>query len=299
MPATFNILSLDGGGSLGVYTLGILSELEAALDKPLHAVFDLIYGTSTGSIIASLLALDYAVEDIRAHYFEIVPNVMGALRPSVKTKRLEAHGRTIFQGKRFDAFKTNIGIVTTDLEKSRPMVFKSNSDQAHARAATFQAGFGCTIEEAVVASCSAYPFFTKQRVSTSDGKKVLVDGGFAANNPALLALTDAFGPLGVAQDDVRLLTLGTGSFPAATNVITRRSAVETFITLLGTNARTVDTLRELLFPRLQAIRIDQAFSSEKYRTNFLETDIKKLEDLYHLGRESYAESESKLLELLS
>ena len=34
-------------GSLGVYTLGILAEIERILNRPLHENFDLIYGTST------------------------------------------------------------------------------------------------------------------------------------------------------------------------------------------------------------------------------------------------------------
>ena len=49
-----NILVLDGGGSKGVYSLGVLKELELKLGKPLYTHFGLIYGTSTGSIIPAL-----------------------------------------------------------------------------------------------------------------------------------------------------------------------------------------------------------------------------------------------------
>ena len=45
------ILSLDGGGAKGFYTLGVLFELEAMLNCPLHKHFDLVFGTSTGAII--------------------------------------------------------------------------------------------------------------------------------------------------------------------------------------------------------------------------------------------------------
>ena len=51
------ILSLDGGGAKGFYTLGVLKEIEAMLGQPLHERFDLIFGTSSGAIIAALLAL--------------------------------------------------------------------------------------------------------------------------------------------------------------------------------------------------------------------------------------------------
>ena len=57
----FRVLSLDGGGSKGVYTLGVLKEVEAIVKAPLCNVFDLVFGTSTGSIIAALIALGYVI----------------------------------------------------------------------------------------------------------------------------------------------------------------------------------------------------------------------------------------------
>jgi patatin-like phospholipase/acyl hydrolase len=51
----YRILSLDGGGSKGFYMLGVLREIEGLLGCHLYKRFDLIFGTSTGSIIAALL----------------------------------------------------------------------------------------------------------------------------------------------------------------------------------------------------------------------------------------------------
>ncbi|NET41586.1 MAG: hypothetical protein F6K15_06510 [Okeania sp. SIO2B3] len=57
---TFKILSLDGGGIRGVIAARILIEIEKKIKeqkgKSLHEYFDLIAGTSTGSIIAALIA---------------------------------------------------------------------------------------------------------------------------------------------------------------------------------------------------------------------------------------------------
>jgi predicted acylesterase/phospholipase RssA len=50
----YRILSLDGGGAKGFYTLGVLKEIEGMLGCPLYKRFDLIFGTSTGSIIGAL-----------------------------------------------------------------------------------------------------------------------------------------------------------------------------------------------------------------------------------------------------
>jgi patatin-like phospholipase/acyl hydrolase len=48
------ILSLDGGGAKGFYSLGVLREIEGMIKRPLCERFDLIFGTSTGAIIAAL-----------------------------------------------------------------------------------------------------------------------------------------------------------------------------------------------------------------------------------------------------
>jgi hypothetical protein len=49
------------------------------------------------------------------------------------------------------------------------MVFKASKEQAHGRLGTFKPGFGCTIADAVQASCSAFPFFEKKVVTTPLG----------------------------------------------------------------------------------------------------------------------------------
>jgi patatin-like phospholipase/acyl hydrolase len=72
------VLSLDGGGAKGFYTLGVLRELEGSVG-PLHQKFSLIFGTSTGSIIASLLALGKTVEEIHALYKD--PRIMQKKSP--------------------------------------------------------------------------------------------------------------------------------------------------------------------------------------------------------------------------
>src|SRR5262249_41593326 len=72
------ILALDGGGAKGFYTLGVLKEIEAMLQCPLYKRFDLVFGTSTGAIIASLIALGYGIDEIHELYKTHVPTVMAA-----------------------------------------------------------------------------------------------------------------------------------------------------------------------------------------------------------------------------
>ena len=77
------ILSLDGGGVRGLITLGLLERVESILKSRaadpaafrLSHYFDLIGGTSTGGIIATLLALGYPVDEIRKIYLDLCPHV--------------------------------------------------------------------------------------------------------------------------------------------------------------------------------------------------------------------------------
>lgn len=138
------ILSLDGGGAKGFYTLGVLHEIEAMVGKPLCEQFDIIFGTSTGSIIASLLAIGNDVETIHGLYKKHVPSVMQAKSAKSKTAALEKLALNVFQDDKFDKVKTNLGVVSTKWQIETPMIFKGNATQAHGRIATFKPGFGCT-----------------------------------------------------------------------------------------------------------------------------------------------------------
>ncbi|NNE34240.1 MAG: hypothetical protein HKN13_03325 [Rhodothermales bacterium] len=126
----------------------------------------------------------------------------------------------------------------------------------------------------------------------------MVDGGFVANNPTLFAITDALGPLGIAPDDIRVLSLGTGNFPSkmrlASRVSSRISSVQTFMTLLKTGSNTVEELRGLIFGDVQTIRIDDVFADEAYRTDFVEANPAKLKKIFQLGRKSFEGREQEL-----
>ena len=53
----FQILSLSGGGYLGLYTITVLTELERGLGRPLASCFDLLAGTSVSSPLVWVLAI--------------------------------------------------------------------------------------------------------------------------------------------------------------------------------------------------------------------------------------------------
>jgi len=120
------ILSLDGGGAKGFYTLGALLEIEALAGSRLCEKFDLIFGTSTGAIIAALLGLGKSVGEIEKLYRDHVVKIMAAWLPSKKTAALDALAAEVFGDLKFDAFKTDMGIVGTRWKEERPIIFKTN-----------------------------------------------------------------------------------------------------------------------------------------------------------------------------
>src|ERR1700719_2012009 len=94
--APCRLLTLDGGGAKGFYTLGVLKEIEALIGRPLYQRFDLVFGTSTGAIIAALVALGKTVDEIHALYKEHVPSVMRPRTRAEKSAALRKLADTIF-----------------------------------------------------------------------------------------------------------------------------------------------------------------------------------------------------------
>ena len=312
-PKPYRILCLDGGGAKGFYTLGVLREIEGLVKQPLCERFDLIFGTSTGAIIAALLALGKDVETVHQLYKAHVPTVMKSRSPADKSRALQKLADEIFGDTKFDAVKTGIGIVTTKWVVEKPMVFKAHIGQAHGRMGTFAPGFGCTISDAVQASCSAYPFFLRKVVHTAAGDDVeLIDGGYCANNPTLYALADAVGPLQLARTNIRLVSLGVGVYPdpkpkfklgdpiGSMKMILAKNhmPVQLLQKTLEINTQSMDQLRAILFKDVPTIRISDVFEQPEMATDLLEHDLAKLNILRQRGSESFASREQTLREFL-
>jgi uncharacterized protein len=301
----FYVLTLDGGGSKGFYTLGVLHELEAMLDCRLCERFDLIYGTSTGSIIGTLLALGHSVGEVHRMYVKHVPEIMRASDGTNKSAALKKLADEVFGKFTFVDMKTNVGIVATRWMTELPMIFKSNISQAFGRKATFIPGFGVPLAQAVQASCSAYPFFDRIKVKTSEGEEVeLFDGGFCANNPTLYAIADAVKAMGNDRTKVRVVNIGVGVFPAKPPSFVMRLKKKAVLTIeltqkiLEINTKSMEQLRSLLFNDVHTIRVSDMFDVPDLATDFLEHDMKKLDLIRQRGRESFASREKALTEML-
>jgi len=217
-------LSLDGGGVRGYLTTIILSNIEIALNKdkdkdeskPLGKYFDLIAGTSTGAIIAGLLARGkYAVE-IKEIYEENIKEIFSdemknfkfnIYKSQYKKDNLEKMANKYFEEKTFskDDLITNLLITTVDLTTAKPRFYKSDY---------FSRNEGRKEEllsKAIVASASAPAFFPVAK--DLEFSSYLVDGGVVANNPSLVALIDGLEickQKSIENENIVLLSVGTG-----------------------------------------------------------------------------------------
>jgi predicted acylesterase/phospholipase RssA len=297
------VLSLDGGGAKGFYTLGVLIEIEAMVGQPLYECFDLIFGTSTGAIIAGMLALGYRVAEIHRLYREHVPLIMRRRTAHGKSMALTEAANKVFGERTFADVKTGVGIVATRWDFERPMIFKGSVAQAHGRRSSFVPGFGCTIADAVRASCSAYPFFEKAIVKTSNENEVtLIDGGYCANNPTLYGIADAVVALKRAYTEVRVVSVGVGVYPEPARwrswVAKRFRAVQLLQKTLNVNTVSMEQLRTVLFKEVWTVRINETFDQPEMATDLMESNLRKLNMLYQRGGESFAKVEDELRRML-
>ncbi len=302
----FRILCLDGGGAKGFYSLGVLKEIEGMLGCPLHKRFDLVFGTSTGAIIAALIALGYKVDEIHELYKKHVPSVMRAGSARCKSEALAKLTDEVFGKKSFEDVKTGIGIVTTRWVMERPMIFKGDVTQAHGRIGTFKPGFGVSIADAVQASCSAFPFFERKTVTTAAGDNVeLIDGGYCANNPTLYAIADATAALNRTRSDLRVVSVGVGVYPEPSPRGLKMwfakkylLSVQLLQKTLEINTQSMDQLRAILFKDVKTIRISDTFEKPEMATDLMEHDLVKLNILHQRGSESFASRELDLKSFL-
>lgn len=206
---TFKILAIDGGGIRGLYPAYILKRIHEEFKINFSEYFDLIIGTSTGSIIAGSLAVDYPIEKVVLLY-EVEGekifsknsfNFAGFYQSKYSKKYLEIVLNKVFGNKTLsDVKNTRLVIPATDIANGQVFVFKSSYLEEFVRDRNTK------IVDAILSSCSAPTYFDPNKIENY----LLADGGLWANNPTLVGLTEAIGKLKLDQDDVKILSVGTG-----------------------------------------------------------------------------------------
>ncbi|MEQ9359884.1 CBASS cGAMP-activated phospholipase [Coleofasciculus chthonoplastes] len=214
----FQILSLSGGGYLGLYQAVILCELEEKAGKPIAQCFDLLAGTSIGGIIALSLALEVPAETIRRAFEKHGQSIFSARSsPQSTVSKLIDLGRAFFIPKyKHDGLrraltdfiepltllgdlKHPIVIPAINLTKGQPQIFKTPH---HER---FERDHRETVHDVALATSAAPTFFPLAQVRN----ELFTDGGLCANMPDFVALHEAEYFFRIPTEHVSILSIGT------------------------------------------------------------------------------------------
>jgi len=249
----FRVLSLDGGGVRGLYTASLLYQLcvrsgstsQSSAGCDFGAQFDLIVGTSTGSIVATALAAGAPLTDVielyktksRAIFQRQMPSnrrgFFGQLKilkwafidslckaandpAPLKCALTDVLGEETFK-QLYERRRVALCIPTIDAYTQRGWVFKPPHVPRMTR------DDDTKLVDACLASSAAPIYFPLHGIKNAQpGNNTIswfVDGGLWANNPILVALAEVIEILnGGVNRPVHILSVGTGGAPKA-NII--------------------------------------------------------------------------------
>jgi predicted acylesterase/phospholipase RssA len=237
------ILALDGGGIHGVFALQVLRRIEALLaeryqdrrDFVLADYFDLIAGTSTGAITASMLAWGARVADIEQFYHEHAASIFtpAPLWQRWWRNRYASAGLTSFLQGYFRerdgapallgsaTLRTKLLIVLRNATTGSPWPLVNNPAARFGhREGDRTSNLELPLWQLIRASSAAPTYFPPERITigSSGGPKSFefIDGGISPyNNPAYLAYLVATlpeyclnFPRGI--DDLLVVSVGVG-----------------------------------------------------------------------------------------
>ncbi|KAK6128932.1 hypothetical protein DH2020_037336 [Rehmannia glutinosa] len=208
------VLSIDGGGIRGIIPGTILGHLESKLqelDGPNARIadyFDVIAGTSTGGLITTMITAPgvnnrpmFAAKNITSFYLEHSPkifpehsrnNFVGKITnliggPKYDGKYLKSMLEGLLGNLTVSHTLTNVVIPTFDIKRLQPIIFTTKDGKAIVSK-------NALLSDVCLGTSAAPTFLPPHYFETKDADgKIrtfdLVDGGVAANNPTLMAIT--------------------------------------------------------------------------------------------------------------
>lgn len=213
-------LSMDGGGIRGVVTATWLERLEEQLGGPAAGHFDVVAGTSAGSLSALGVASGISGAELRTLFEErgrdIFPGffvrtwdrfvripVHGLSAPKYSGERIEKVLKDCFGERRLGDALVRTLIPVYSMTEARALVLDSD-DPLHADIPMWQAAR---------ASTAAPSYFPGTQIMAEGKFHVVMDGGIAINNPAIAASSLLRQESGCDWEDVTVVSLGTGEPP--------------------------------------------------------------------------------------
>lgn len=204
------ILSVDGGGMRGVIPSTWLETIDLYSVDGISKNFDLVVGTSTGSIVACAVAADVPPVMLYEFYRKNGPKIFptfwkriwskigrifsqGLSSPKYDNQELKNVLYNVFGNKTLGELSIPTMITAYSLNSKKIKVFKSFKAEDK----------DIKVVDAILASCAAPTYFPAYKIKG----EYLIDGGVAANNPSMVAISEA---LRNDEKDLFVLSLGTG-----------------------------------------------------------------------------------------
>ncbi len=211
------ILSIDGGGIRGMIPALMLNAIEKETDRPIATMFDMIAGTSVGSMIALGLCVNdgngkpkYSAEEIvelfekrgrdifHRSFWKGVSSVGGLTDEKYAAKGLEDLMKEYMGDEPLGSALTNILVSSYDIQNRVPFFFKSWRRERQS----------VLMRQVVRAATAAPLFFEPALVAVEGSTRALIDGGVFVNNPAMCAFSEARREFG--DEPCMVVSLGTG-----------------------------------------------------------------------------------------
>jgi uncharacterized protein len=232
------LLALDGGGILGLLSVGFLAKIEADLraesgrpDLVLADYFDYIAGTSTGALIATCLSMGMTVDQVRAFYVDHGKEMFDS--DWIFRRPLNRYSDSGLQGilkkvvgeqtiQDSDRLRTLLLVVLRNASTDSPWPLSNNPNAKYNDLSRVDCNLKLPLWQVVRASTAAPTYFPPEVVKVGPELEfIFVDGGVTVfNNPALqvflMATLGAY-KLGwkAGEDEMLLVSIGTGTAPDA------------------------------------------------------------------------------------
>ncbi len=238
------MLSCDGGGILGVISLGALRQIETQLreitgepDLRLSQFFDYFAGTSTGAIIAAGLAIGMDVDRIESIYLDEGPDIFDKrglwelavtrLRSKYSHKKLTKRLKEEFsvlsirelQERQKLSRDKHLMVVTRNVETDSPWPISTNPSAKYNDSSRADCNLNIPLWQLVRASSAAPTFFDPERMQWDphdpDKQFYFEDGGVTPyNNPAFMLYKMATAPeymcgWDTGEDKMMMISVGT------------------------------------------------------------------------------------------
>ncbi|UWS28922.1 CBASS cGAMP-activated phospholipase [Erwinia pyrifoliae] len=221
---SIRILSLNGGGARGMFTISVLSEIEGIIasrhpnqDIKIGDYFDLITGTSIGGILALGLATGKSARELERVFFKRANDIfpkrwsltnlcksLGApiYRSSPLRETIEA---MVGAETTFNELTRRVMIPAVNLSTGKPQFFKTPHNPDFTRDGSLK------LIDAALATSAAPTYFAPHYCE--DLRAYFADGGLVANNPSYIGLLEVFRDMNpdfrASHKNVHILNIGT------------------------------------------------------------------------------------------